>query len=712
MARTSARISLQHRRCSGSPSSGQETRGICVRRVVWIITLLLGSMAGCRGVVQPPGFLECCRTWHQRTRIDQLHPASVSTTPPVTLEQALRNVDSVGPDHDHDADADADDDGAQEDSPRETQPLEPLLAPDRPPQTQSRRRPAPIDPLSGIQLVSLEQQPQLTSVTSAEQELVGVPDDAAAAETDVTVDRDDAAADFDGTAVSSDEDNTRPEVSLLLEDARASALRSNLDLQVIRIEPAIAREQISVEEWAFEATFSSALQRNRIDPPPGNFTFGIPPETVTDTWNNGVAVPLYSGGTLSAETTLDRTDGNIPGINSIYDTSTGVTFAQPLLRGGGFNVNTAGIRIAHGQSGIADARAKLVAINVLAETERAYWFLFGARKELQITEQQLEIAEQQLENAKELVKGGVVSRVEILRSRSGLLTRRTSNISAATSVLLAERELKRIIQRPDLPVESATALLPSSLPNPLGLTFERQQLVSMALANRMELLELQIQYLNDSINLDVADNAVLPRLDLRFNARNLGSDPRWSRAHREEHDGNFYDWTAGLTADIPLAGNQSARAARRQAEFARLRTAISQQRQRVIITQDVHDALDRFEQNWQRILNARRSVQAAEEAYGAESRIFELGRRTSDLVLQAAANLAVAQTEEVRAVVDYQISMVDLAVATGTMLGYSHLQWSEAPLRPHFSGDDVPPIPVISAASPPSPAAESSVEVR
>jgi outer membrane protein TolC len=40
-------------------------------------------------------------------------------------------------------------------------------------------------------------------------------------------------------------------------------------------------------------------------------------------------------------------------------------------------------------------------------------------------------------------------------------------------------------------------------------------------------------------------------------------------------------------------------------------------------------------------------------------------------VLETMTRLGEAQIKEVRAVTDYQIAMVDLAYATGTLIGYS-----------------------------------------
>ena len=58
-----------------------------------------------------------------------------------------------------------------------------------------------------------------------------------------------------------------------------------------------------------------------------------------------------------------------------------------------------------------------------------------------------------------------------------------------------------------------------------------------------------------------------------------------------------------------------------------------------------------------------------------EKRQFEVGLRTSTEVLRAAARLADAQSREIRALAAYEISQVDIAFATGTLLGQDGVVW-------------------------------------
>jgi outer membrane protein TolC len=61
--------------------------------------------------------------------------------------------------------------------------------------------------------------------------------------------------------------------------------------------------------------------------------------------------------------------------------------------------------------------------------------------------------------------------------------------------------------------------------------------------------------------------------------------------------------------------------------------------------------------------------------FDAEKRQFELGMGTSTDVLQAQTNFAEAQRAEILALAEYQIALVDLAYATGTLLGAAKIRW-------------------------------------
>jgi outer membrane protein TolC len=462
---------------------------------------------------------------------------------------------------------------------------------------------------------------------------------------------------------------------LSLADARASALGANLDLKVEEVNPAIARQAISAEEGKFEATFDTTYVRERIDPPPG-VALGGDPDTTFDRFTNTITQPLTSGGQLQVLHNVTKSDIHFSDVLNSVDTDVGLAYQQPLLRGFGYQVNTASIQIARAQTGIADTQSKLTAIRVLSDTERAYWQLYAAHQFLDIAHEQLELAKKQQTIASKLVEAGVFTSVEELVAESGVAVRQDAAIQAETNVRVAERDLKRLIQRPDAPVDSPTRIELATDPNPLGLEFNRQRLTNRGVQNRMEMLALQLQLLSQSIDRDVQQNSTLPELNLKAQIDALGLESSYRKSMDVLSTNDFGDRLVGVELQVPLSGNVSAHARLRAAQLRMMQTRLQQNQVAVQIREEVLNAIDRVEQNWERVVATRQAAFISERAYNGQVRLQDAGRQTVTDVLVALQNLGDAKSQAVQAVTDYQTSKVDLALATGAMLGYGQVDWS------------------------------------
>lgn len=106
-----------------------------------------------------------------------------------------------------------------------------------------------------------------------------------------------------------------------------------------------------------------------------------------------------------------------------------------------------------------------------------------------------------------------------------------------------------------------------------------------------------------------------------------------------------------------------------QAITRRLQRLATKESRVQTITQEVHDAVDNVRGAWRRVVAARLEARFAERTLLAEQRQFDVGLRTSVEVLDANARVADAQSREVEAAAQYETSLVDLAFATGTVLG-------------------------------------------
>ena len=455
-------------------------------------------------------------------------------------------------------------------------------------------------------------------------------------------------------------------VSLTLEQAREHALANNLGLRSSLITPAIASQKVNLEQSRFDATFSSSVSYddNLMDRP-GGYYKSLSSLTMT----------LPTGGTVSVGKEIESKQlGNW--LKPVHMQGDGVDIKQPLLKGAGIRVATAPILIARLESRMSEAQAKINMIRLLADVEIAYWQLDATQRELIIHKNQVKLAQTQLENAEKLIAAGLFTKAERIRANAGLLARKEALIIAETAVRLRERELKRLMQLPDLPVDSTNSIICETDWIPLRIKLDPKEVISKAMENRMELAALQLQLLLNDINIRLADNSLFPYLNLEMSYRRLGQALTQSQATKNLYgqDRSVDDYTVGATLAYPF-GNRQSKAYQKTSRLQKLKTLSSKKDLEIRIRKEVLDAVDLLERDWNRIIAAMDAAQGALEAYEAEVEQNFAGRRTSTEVLEASQYMAQAESRVVRALADYATSKVYIALSTGTMLGFSNIVW-------------------------------------
>jgi len=462
-----------------------------------------------------------------------------------------------------------------------------------------------------------------------------------------------------------------PTRKLSLAECRSAALERNLDLKVQLYLPAIARSQVSQEEAKFEAAVTANYQKQ------SNNLVGNDPASgllATDQLTTGLMMPLATGGTFTPQVLATENDPSVAAATGTDNWQSGLAFSisQPLLRGAGIETNTASIRVAKLNSQIADARTKLESIRLLANVDRSYWNVYAAARELDVRQQQYQLALAQLERARRRVSAGDAAQIEVIRAESGLGSTIENIIVSDNRLRLRQRDLKRLINDPELNMDSPTYVITTTDPRPLGLKFDPEKLAQQAVENRMEMLELELQLAIDATNVDLARNAALPLFTVDYQYNVQGTSDDFSKSWNLGNDDGY---TFSANAKIPL-GNEAAKNKIQQAVLNRLQRMATRDLRRQTIRQELFNAMDNLQNSWRRILAARLETALAGRTYEGEKRQFDLGIRTSTDVLDAASRLGDAQSKEVTALAGWQISLVDLAFATGTQLGQAQINWT------------------------------------
>ena len=465
-----------------------------------------------------------------------------------------------------------------------------------------------------------------------------------------------------------------PEVKLGIEECRRLALQNNLDLRVTLFNPAVARTSLSEAEAQFEAVFFGSANGTTARSPAIRGPVG--PRIDNIVTDAGLEIPLRTGGSIRLDLPTDVVHTHLPSPppETLWNPNPSFSLSQPLLRGGGLYVATQGIRLAFYEYERSQAMTKLEVTRVLADVDRAYWQLFAAREELKVRKKQYDSAVAQLERARRQARAGTVADVDVVRAESGVADTVDSVITAENNVRTRERALKRMLNEPTLPLNLPTTIVPATDPAAFPYDLDVDRLTSAALHQRMEMLDQELQVAQQTANVRFARANLLPLVALQYTYSRAGAGHTAGPAFSQVWERNSAEHQVGLQLQVPL-GNEAARSELRRAMLQRMQALASREQQALQIRQEIADAADTLRTNWQRIVAARERVVLSARTLGVEVRQFGLGLRTSTDVLIAESDLAAAELTEVSAVSDYQVAQVDMAFATGTVLGAAHVDW-------------------------------------
>jgi outer membrane protein len=489
--------------------------------------------------------------------------------------------------------------------------------------------------------------------------------------------------------------DTQSANNLTIADVRAKALENNLSIKVAQVDPMIAFTEVRGERAKFDKIIFAYAKYGQYDTPKIS---GDKVEFKSDNpeldgqqvklskieqgkesleLDLGIKVPLRTGGTVTLSAPMENKVSEGKFESDEYRSALRFSFSQPLLRDAGVRVNEASIQIAEYSQQAVQLKTKLQSIRVITTVDKAYWDLYQAWGQLDIRRQQFEYANQNLAMVKNRVKEGLTAAIEINRAEIGVADRMEALIVAETNLKIAQRQLQFYMNEDVTSGAGKDPLVPVTQPYLIKYEFDKQQLVEDALAGRLELLEQELKLSADLIKIDYLENQTLPMFTLDYQYGALSNtNNSFGDNYRNVLNGDFRDWSIGLKFEMPLS-NELRKSQLENAVLQRNQRLLTKHLQTLTVKKEIHDALDYVDQNWQRILAARQQVIIAGSNYEAELKQFNEGLRTMTEVLETLTRLGEAQMKEIKAITDYQIALVDIAYATGTLLGYSNMLMPE-----------------------------------
>jgi outer membrane protein len=475
-------------------------------------------------------------------------------------------------------------------------------------------------------------------------------------------------------------------------------LQNNLDVGVNRLSPLSSMYFIDTMYRPYEPTLRLQASVNRNTVPATSQLIGAQQlSTLGGAYSLGFSQSLDTGTNIGVDFSINRNSSN-SAFNTFNPSYTGLlrySFSQHLLNGYGRAINNHLIRIAQNNQKMSGSQFERQLIDLVAQAQRSYWDLVFAAEDIKVKQRSMDLAQKTLSDNQIQVQIGTLAPIDVVQAESEVATRRVQYVTSTFTEVQTQDQVKKLITSQGDPGLVLAKLMPADgVQKPVASdVMPVEQAIKVALENRPEIKQLQLDLENKKIDLDYTKNQLLPTVDFlaSYTQNGVGGKETVRNGFGPtapiiaQYNGGLTDafgqlfgygytgYALGFSVQIPLR-NRAAQGdnARAMTDERMAEQKISSQAQQIAL--EVRNALTAVEMNKAKIEATSKARELAERRLEAEQKKFDLGASTIRFVLQEQTNVAQAQTDELQALVNYTKSIVDLDHSMGMTLKKNNIE--------------------------------------
>lgn len=403
-----------------------------------------------------------------------------------------------------------------------------------------------------------------------------------------------------------------------------------------------------------------------------------------------------TGTTLSAVFDNNRGATNSPNsilnptLNSYYH----VALQQQLLAGFGFGPNLRYLRIAKNNKKISDAAFRLQVATTVTQIANMYWDLVAAYEDEQVKSQSLDFAKRTLEIGRKQLALQAIPAMDVMKDEGAVANGEQDLTIAKSTLQFQELLIKNALTKNlDDPILEAMPVRPTDL-NKIETqttTGSTEDSIALALRDRIELKESNIDLNSRNISRDAARNALLPSVALTAFYGGTGlagpgnplshipamAETTWGGAVQHAFNNTAPDYYVGLSVNIPIR-NRVAKSDQYRSELEMGQAELRMQQLKKQIRIEVRNAQYALEQSKARVEFASKARDLAKKTFDITAKEQELGAGSSYQTLTARHDLADAESKLVAAMTAYQKAKIELDRSTGSTLDANQISVESA----------------------------------
>ena len=441
---------------------------------------------------------------------------------------------------------------------------------------------------------------------------------------------------------------------LTLADTVRLTLESNRDLTNARLSRILQRYSLDIAETEFRPRFtlSSGTQRSGSRGAGPNDSAQISAGTQLRVRTGGQFALTWSGSHSGS------------GADDPYSQGVNLTFSQPLLRGAGVKIATAGLNDARRAEKQNLLQFRDTVANVVSSVVRLYRAYGQAERDVEVAERALTRARERYETSQLLVSTGRMAEQELVQNRAEIKQRELSIAGSRNALDEARLALVDVLDvASDTRIVLTDVLDPGDIPPPA----DPNASIELAFAHRTDLKLAALAIESAEQSLLLARDQRRWDLSLNMGTSLSGTGSGLGGAIRGLDSSGY---SVGLSLSVPIgrAARDPSLHALLSAEIGLDRTRIAYEEARHAVEVDVRDAVRTVHSSYRQVLLAREARSLAEETVDIERTKLASGISSNFEMVAAEDALLAAQNQETDTIVGYLNALTGLDETLGTTL--------------------------------------------
>ena len=466
------------------------------------------------------------------------------------------------------------------------------------------------------------------------------------------------------------------EMKVTLGEVLRTAVEHNLNIKLQKLQVDSSKISFDMTKTIYEPKLDFSGRLDSSDRSPGTSDEGEAGQIITDkttTYNMTFSKAENFGLDWQAglnSRAMDNSAANSFG--NFYSGSWWVGVEQKLLKGFSTNpeIRQKDEYIAKGNLVLSRLDLKLTIVDILSQTEMAYWDLVNAIEYQAAIQNSLDLAKQLYQQNKTKIEIGTLAPIELVFAESNVASKESELVSAENSVKKAEDLLRKIMNLPDS--EWDQDIRPIDAPTIDLLQVDKDDAFGKAFQYRYELQKQRINEENENLNYRYYKNQRLPDLKFKGSYSAAGTsypfDP--NNSEFEAISNALERQFPGFSVELALSWtpfNKYNDLKIAETKLKLRQQALELEQTQKLVRDEVRGAIRDLNSAEKSIKANEKARKYREESLAAEIQKFQNGLTTNYQIAEAQDQLTFAISQEIQAKIAYRKSQVKYYQSIGQL---------------------------------------------